>query len=125
MQEFEKFEVIYIPEEQNVKVDVLSKLASTKSRGNNRTLIQEMMGKPSFSDLGPRAQAEHNASWMSLIFGYLEWENLPLDMSEAKKLIKEAQHYIVGEHLYNRGFSQVLLKCLGPTQILYVMEKVQ
>jgi hypothetical protein len=36
-----------VPREQNSRADLLSKLASTKKPGNNRTVIQETIPKPS------------------------------------------------------------------------------
>ncbi|GAU35844.1 hypothetical protein TSUD_63330 [Trifolium subterraneum] len=48
---FNTFELIYVPREQNARADLLSKLASTKKPGNNRTVIQETVAKPSTGDL--------------------------------------------------------------------------
>jgi ribonuclease HI len=45
--QFEHFELIYVPREQNARADLLSKLASTKKPGNNGTVIQETIAKPS------------------------------------------------------------------------------
>jgi ribonuclease HI len=45
--QFEHFELIYVPREQIARADLLSKLASTKKPGNNRTVIQETIAKPS------------------------------------------------------------------------------
>ena len=39
----------YIPREQNARVDLLSKLASTKIVVNNRSVIQEVVDEPSIS----------------------------------------------------------------------------
>ncbi|WJX52573.1 hypothetical protein P8452_38672 [Trifolium repens] len=46
-EQFNTFELIYVPREQNSRADLLSKLASTKKPGNNRTVIQETIPKPS------------------------------------------------------------------------------
>jgi ribonuclease HI len=45
--QFERFELIYVPREQNARADLLSKLASHKKSGNNRTVILETITKPS------------------------------------------------------------------------------
>ncbi|KAK2368151.1 hypothetical protein QL285_081376 [Trifolium repens] len=45
--QFKRFELIYVLREQNARADLLSKLASTKKPGNNRTVIQETIAKPS------------------------------------------------------------------------------
>ena len=36
----------YIPRESNIRVDLLSKLASTKKAGHLKTIIQEMLQSP-------------------------------------------------------------------------------
>ena len=38
-----EYKICHIPREQNARADALSKLASTKPGGNNRSLIQEML----------------------------------------------------------------------------------
>ena len=35
----DNYEVRYVPKEKNVRADILSKLASTKPKGNNKSLI--------------------------------------------------------------------------------------
>jgi ribonuclease HI len=45
--QFNTFELIFVPREQNSRADLLSKLASTKKPGNNRTVIQEVISRPS------------------------------------------------------------------------------
>ena len=47
--EFEECTMKYIPREQNARVDLLSKLASTKIVVNNRSVIQEVVDEPSIS----------------------------------------------------------------------------
>lgn len=44
---FSTFELTYVPREQNIQADILSKLASTKKPGNNHTVIQETLLSPS------------------------------------------------------------------------------
>ncbi|KAK2371898.1 hypothetical protein QL285_073098 [Trifolium repens] len=50
--QFKRFELIYVPRDQNARADLLSKLASTKKPGNNRTVIQETIAKPSAEIMG-------------------------------------------------------------------------
>ena len=42
-------EVRHMPKEENVQVDILSKLASTKKGGGNKNLIQETLKTPSIA----------------------------------------------------------------------------
>ncbi|KAG5098607.1 hypothetical protein JHK82_048461 [Glycine max] len=43
IENFECFEMYYIPRESNTKANLLSKLASTKKTGNLKTVIQEIL----------------------------------------------------------------------------------
>jgi len=54
MKEFEYVEVAHVPREQNTRVDVLSKLVSTRIANGNKTVIQEVHNEPSV--LGQKAQ---------------------------------------------------------------------
>jgi len=46
MKEFESVEVNHVPREQNTRVDILSKLASTRTANGNKTVIQEVLNEP-------------------------------------------------------------------------------
>ncbi|GAU49430.1 hypothetical protein TSUD_181770 [Trifolium subterraneum] len=48
--QFTMFELTYVPKEQNVRADLLAKLASTKKPGNHRTVIQETLKSPSINE---------------------------------------------------------------------------
>ena len=41
IEEFKAYTIEHIPQEQNFRADLLSKLASTKAMANNRSVIQE------------------------------------------------------------------------------------
>jgi ribonuclease HI len=47
---FRSFELIYVPREQNARADLLSKLASTKKQGSNKTFIQETIANTSINE---------------------------------------------------------------------------
>jgi len=46
MKEFETVEVTHVPCEQNTRADILSKLASTRTANENKTVIQEVLNEP-------------------------------------------------------------------------------
>jgi ribonuclease HI len=50
MKEFETVKVTHIPREQNTRADILSKLASTQTANRNKTVIQEVLDKPSIQE---------------------------------------------------------------------------
>ncbi|GAU46453.1 hypothetical protein TSUD_402200 [Trifolium subterraneum] len=78
---FNTFELIYVPREQNARADLLSKLTSTKKPGNNRTVIQETVAKPSTGDLAVW-MVTRNDDWRTPIIQYLENEKLPEEKEE-------------------------------------------
>lgn len=47
MELFTEAEEKHIPQSENMRVDVLSKLASTNTLGNHRSVIQETLSQPS------------------------------------------------------------------------------
>ena len=50
----------YIPRESNTRVDLLSKLASTKKAGHLKTIIQEMLQTPTIDAEEIMAEEEWN-----------------------------------------------------------------
>ncbi|GAU40680.1 hypothetical protein TSUD_88260 [Trifolium subterraneum] len=121
---FNTFELIYVPREQNARADLLSKLASTKKPGNNRTVIQETVAKPSTGDLEVR-MVTRNDDWRTPIIQYLENEKLPEEKEEKVKIKKMAAHYtMVGGELYKRGFSSPMLLCVGETESRRILNEI-
>nr|XP_025703934.1 uncharacterized protein LOC112805819 [Arachis hypogaea] len=119
--QFEEVSVQHVLRERNMRVDLLSKLASTKPGVENRSLIQGLEREPTvtlhITRVGP--------SWMDPITDFLESENLPEDEKLAKTLRREAAKYaIIQGQLFKKGLSQPLLKCLHPDQTEYVLKEV-
>ncbi|GAU27362.1 hypothetical protein TSUD_55150 [Trifolium subterraneum] len=121
---FNTFELIYVPREQNARADLLSKLASTKKPGNNRTVIQETVTKPSRGDLEVW-MVTRNDDWRTPIIQYLENEKLPEEKEEKVKIKKMAAHYtMVGGELYKRGFSPPMLLSVGETESRRILNEI-
>ncbi|RDX91011.1 hypothetical protein CR513_27082, partial [Mucuna pruriens] len=92
---FERFELIHVPREQNERVDLLAKLASTQRRGQLRSVIHENLEAPTID----REELQDGRTN----------EN----EEEARRMTNEAAKYtLVGQRLYKRGFAFPLLKCL-------------
>ena len=118
MEKVDISEVRHVPRAENIRVDILSKLASTKTGGSNKSLIQEVLKTPSVADSVSVVAMDENSNWMTLIVRYLLNGALPSDSVEAKRLAKEASYYtIIGGQLYRRSLSQLLLKCLALEQV--------
>jgi hypothetical protein len=81
-----------VPREQNARADLLSKLASTKKPGNNRTVIQETIAKPS-AETAEILMVVEGSDWRYPLIKYLQDEILPEEKEEAARLKKAATHY--------------------------------
>ncbi|XP_061374215.1 uncharacterized protein LOC133316476 [Gastrolobium bilobum] len=115
MESFNVVEVEHIRRSENTRANILAKLASTKSPGNNRVVVQQNLPNPciimSISDVAIEIAKE---SWTMPIINYLSKGTLPLDQNEAKKIVGRSDHfYIVQGLLYKSGLSTSLLKCLN------------
>ena len=121
-----EYKIRHIPREKNARADALSKLASTKPGGNNRSLIQEMLQNPSIlEEEKVLAVTSQDQGWMTPIINYLKTETLPTEEKEAKRLKREAQYYtIINNTLYKRGISTPLLKCVPTSNTKEVLEEV-
>ncbi|PNX86818.1 gag-pol polyprotein, partial [Trifolium pratense] len=121
---FESFELVYVPREQNMRADLLSKLASTKKPGSHRTVIQETIKTPSISGEGLMMVIEEE-NWRSPIIWYLQKDELPKEKEKAFKLKKMAAWYsMVGDKLYKRGFASPLLLCVSKEEAKRIMSEV-
>jgi len=83
MKEFKAVEVTHVPREHNTRANILSKLASTRTANGNKTVIQEVLNKPSVqrqksqpSDVNPIIGME---DWRGPITRYLNSGELPSD----------------------------------------------
>ena len=86
MKKFDRAEITHVPREQNTRADILSKLASTKKKGKNKSVIQESLSRPSIERsmtlLAVNAIGD-NSCWMTPVFNFLTKGELPLDQREA------------------------------------------
>nr|KYP38150.1 Uncharacterized protein Mb2253c family [Cajanus cajan] len=122
---FDEFTIQHVPQEQNVRADLLSKLASTKRPGQHRTIIQETMHSPSLDDKVVNTNNSKDHGWMTGIWSYLKEGVLPKDKDEAQKIrVRSAKFVIVDDELFKRGISTPLLKCLTAPQAAYVIEEI-
>ncbi|XP_025664516.1 uncharacterized protein [Arachis hypogaea] len=120
-EQFEEVTIQHVPRERNTRAYLLSKLASTKPGAGNRSLIQGLVKEPSV--VLQLTQSE--PSWMDPIIDFLEKARLSSDDKLAKTIRREAAKYaIIQGHLFKKGISQPLLKCLHPDQTDYVLRKV-
>jgi hypothetical protein len=116
--------LVYVPREQNARADLLSKLASTKKPGSNRTFIQETIASPSITEDTVMMIVEAE-DWRAPIIRYLQEDALPAAKEEAYKLKRAVAWYsMLGDKLYKRGFSGPLMLCVSPEEAKGILEEI-
>ncbi|XP_015964974.1 uncharacterized protein LOC107488716 [Arachis duranensis] len=120
---FEKFNILHIPREQNDRADLLSKLATTRRQYNNPMLSQLTLDEPSVTLT--IASISQEDDWRSPIINYLKTGTVPDNIQDAKKFKRQTSFYtIVGTELYKRGFMRPLLRCLSTAEANLAMDEV-
>ncbi|XP_058726390.1 uncharacterized protein LOC131597732 [Vicia villosa] len=113
---FRSAKVKHIPREHNSRADILSKLASTRKKGGNKSVIQEILPKPNTKPSCALALVNtigDASCWMTPVYNYLTSDLLPANLKEASVIRRRACSYVLIENrLYGRGFSIPLLKCI-------------
>ncbi|RDX75237.1 hypothetical protein CR513_44903, partial [Mucuna pruriens] len=120
---FEKFTLRHVPHEQNERADLLSKLASTqKVETIGRSFTKKSPSRPLRVEYAMQKQDKHGWTHSS---NTLDKDTILEDTEAVKRLKQEVSKYtLVGEHLYRRDFSFLLLNCLYAKEVEYVMREV-
>ncbi|XP_072061941.1 uncharacterized protein [Arachis hypogaea] len=129
LRRFSETEVKHITQDLNSRADALSKLASTKPGGNNRSLIQETLQEPSITKTEVKQDVLEvsglDIGWITPLIEYIKFDILPKEEKETKKIRREAQNYtLVKNILYRRGMSTPSLKCVPTSKTAEVLEEV-
>ncbi|XP_057456689.1 uncharacterized protein LOC130747692 [Lotus japonicus] len=121
----DKFQVNHVPREENTRADILSKLASTKKPGNNKSVIQETLKGPSVKeDDVMMVTGGATLDWMDRIRMCLEADGSDLALF-SKDQIREASRYtMMGGQLYRRGVGVPLLRCVSKEDAERIMFEV-
>ncbi|GAU22037.1 hypothetical protein TSUD_309410 [Trifolium subterraneum] len=125
---FDSAEIQHVPREHNKRADILSKLASTKRKNGNKSVIQEILSHPSIQK--PTRVLDINAigdtnCWMTPVYNYLAHGTLPNDEKEATTVKRRACSYILLDNkLYRRGFFIPLLKCADEATANYILRGI-
>ncbi|GAU10211.1 hypothetical protein TSUD_423210, partial [Trifolium subterraneum] len=125
---FDSVEIQHVPREHNKRADILSKLASTKRKNGNKSVIQEILSHPSIQK--PTRVLDINAigdanCWMTPVYNYLAHGILPNDEKEAATVKQRACSYtLLDNKLYRRGFSIPLLKCADEATSDYILREI-
>jgi len=120
MKEFEEVTVHHIPRAENTRADRLSKLTEGKEKGHLKTIIRQTLMMPS---TGECSAVDRPADWRSQFRELLRRSDAGEDMKPIER--RQALRFvIIGEDLYKRGFTVLLLKCLSEEEAGYVMNEV-
>jgi ribonuclease HI len=121
---FYGLEFHHIVRDNNVAVDVLSKLGSTRAQVPAGVFVQELHAPsipesaPTTIDPAPLPASQElmmiDVDWRQPFIDYIREQKVPTDKNLAEQLIRRAKSYVlVGDKLYRRGAtSGVLLKCV-------------
>ncbi|RDX68267.1 hypothetical protein CR513_52758, partial [Mucuna pruriens] len=87
-------------------------------------LVVEAVHKPTIEKQEVCCVGEKTV-WISLFLEYLGEDQLLSDATKAKKLVREASKYtLIGQQLYRRGFSFLLLRCVDEDGSEYIISEV-
>jgi len=128
------FERVYIehnPRTDNIRADILSKLANTKLKSRHRSLLQQTLSTPSITNtchnlthsLADNTTPPHTHNWTTPYIQYLQTGNPPQD-ADKTWLAKAARYTMIGDDLYKRGYGQPLLKCVTAEQAQYIIKEL-
>ena len=108
------------PRSENVKADILSKLASTKLKSWHISLLQQTLFAPSITNIYLNLDQNHADNWITPYIQYLKTGN-PLPYADKSWLAKAARYMMIGDDLYKQGYGQPLLKYITAEQAQYIM----
>ncbi|KAL0448046.1 UNVERIFIED_CONTAM: hypothetical protein Slati_1932500 [Sesamum latifolium] len=109
---FDKCTVQQIPRNENERADALSKFGAMVA-GVSRKITIMVKERPAIEEPKELQAIEEDRSWKSDLIRCLKDATLPDDPIAAKRLkFKAARFTMIGEELYKRTISGLLLKCL-------------
>jgi ribonuclease HI len=127
---FEGLEFHHVEGGRNTAADALSKLGSSQTQVPPGVFLQEVL-HPSISldqveECNTLSQPESDSDdWREPIIRYIKNEEEPDDKNVAERIARQSAHYtLIGETLYRRGASGVLMKCILSATGKQLLEEV-
>jgi hypothetical protein len=127
---FEGLEFHHVERDRNTAADALSKLGSSQTQVPPGVFVQEVL-HPSISldrveECNTLSQPESDSNdWREPIIRYIKNEEEPDDKNAAKRIVRQSAHYtLIGETLYRKGASGVLMKCILSTTGKQLLDEV-
>ena len=108
---FNQVRIQHIPRSENIRADILSKLASTKLKSRHRSLLQQTLCAPSITNTCHNLTQSQADNWTTYYIQYLQTGNPP-PTADRTWIAKAARYTMIGDDLYKRGYGQPLIKCV-------------
>ncbi|XP_057418373.1 uncharacterized protein LOC130712562 [Lotus japonicus] len=125
MKQVDKVQINHVPREKNTRADILSKLASTKKPGNNKSVIHEVLNSQSVeNDEIMAIPMAIDQDWMGRIKLCLEAKGTVLLMFTKDQIREASHHTLLGDQLYRRGVGVPLLRCVSKEEAERIMFEV-
>jgi hypothetical protein len=125
---FEGLEFHHVERDRNAAADALSKLGSSRAQVPPGVFVQEVSHPSIPSDQAEECNAlsqpeSDSNDWREPIIKYIKNEEKPDDKATTERIARQSAHYpLIGEELYRRGATGVLMKCISSItgrQLLY------
>ncbi|GJW61993.1 reverse transcriptase domain-containing protein [Tanacetum coccineum] len=115
-----------VPRSENKKADALSKIASTSFAHLTKQVLVETLKRKSIEEKEILTIVEEEGyCWMTPLIEYLTEGTLPAETKKACAIkIKERQYAMINGVLYKKSFREPWLRCVGPTQVEYVVREI-
>jgi len=119
---FSEISMQHVWRDHNTRADALSRLATTKRTGIQRSVIHVTLTRPSI-DLQECLMTDSESTWITPIKQYL-LDGTCSPRSERTMKQQAARFVLIGDNLYRRGYTRPLLKCLTPDQASYLIREL-
>ena len=124
MTQFDECHIEHIPREDNMKVDALSKYASSEIESYQGTVCYEVLRTPTIN-IKLVAPISQGSFWMDPIRVHLETGWLPVDRMEARRIfVKSLRYVLIDGVLYKKKILIPYLKCLRPPEVETALREV-
>ncbi|XP_070005745.1 uncharacterized protein [Nicotiana sylvestris] len=126
IRQFQTWNVMQISRDENVEANTLANLAYTSDVASNENasviLLFHLVLDPDKNEVNFN---NLNWYWRNEIVVFLQYGTVPEDKKKAHALWKNAARYCLKQgNLYRKMFGGPLARCLGPSQMEYVMREI-
>ncbi|GJY43128.1 reverse transcriptase domain-containing protein [Tanacetum coccineum] len=123
---FKEFSIKQVPQSENKKANVLSKIASTSFVHLSKQVLMEELKEKSINEKEVLTVVEEEGHmWMTPVYEYLTKEILLEDKKKARVVRRKASRYtVINGTLYKKYFLEPWLRCVEPLQANYVLREI-